>query len=214
MSLAEGQAAEDSESESGSSSSSSLSDAIDALERFIQAAEDSESERGSSSSFDALEEVVALAQRDAFDLMTEEQLRIYQDWFEELWRRNRRAEMWARVSRDEIDDMTEEELLLLQDSFEENWRRMNPPGKLTAVELARLPTYIVPPEGLKSELSEEATTCSVCLECHTAGQELKTLPCLHWFHSECIDEWLLSDSPSACQCPMCRTDLANLCCPS
>ncbi|CAD5118732.1 DgyrCDS7412 [Dimorphilus gyrociliatus] len=34
------------------------------------------------------------------------------------------------------------------------------------------------------------SSCVVCLETYEAGDKLKTLPCLHQYHHECIDKWL------------------------
>jgi len=44
-----------------------------------------------------------------------------------------------------------------------------------------------------------AETCTVCLSEYGDGDELRTLPCMHSFHSECIDPWLRSKS----SCPVC-----------
>lgn len=36
----------------------------------------------------------------------------------------------------------------------------------------------------------QKTECSVCLTDFTSGEQLRTLPCCHIYHKECIDEWL------------------------
>ncbi|EQC40645.1 hypothetical protein SDRG_01726 [Saprolegnia diclina VS20] len=43
------------------------------------------------------------------------------------------------------------------------------------------------------------TKCSICLHDFHEDQEVRALPCLHMFHSCCIDQWLLSQS----KCPIC-----------
>merc|ERR1712178_592204 len=42
--------------------------------------------------------------------------------------------------------------------------------------------------------------CTVCLEPFRAGEELRILPCLHRYHTCCIDEWL-NRNPA---CPICK----------
>lgn len=44
-------------------------------------------------------------------------------------------------------------------------------------------------------------SCNICLTDFEDGENLRTLPCFHSFHCECIDNWL-SRSPI---CPVCRT---------
>ena len=42
--------------------------------------------------------------------------------------------------------------------------------------------------------------CSVCLQDLEDGDEIRTLPCMHMFHKECIDRWLTGNGI----CPVCR----------
>jgi hypothetical protein len=48
-------------------------------------------------------------------------------------------------------------------------------------QIERLPTR---------RLVEDGEQCCVCLENMLAGSEVRCLPCLHNFHTECIDSWL------------------------
>ena len=41
--------------------------------------------------------------------------------------------------------------------------------------------------------------CAVCLEQYRTGQELKQLPCSHFFHTDCIEQWLSTVSMT---CPL------------
>ncbi|MCL7028190.1 hypothetical protein MKW94_023148 [Papaver nudicaule] len=50
------------------------------------------------------------------------------------------------------------------------------------------------------EAPEDELTCSVCLEQVNEGEIIRTLPCLHQFHSNCIDPWLRQQGT----CPVCK----------
>lgn len=53
--------------------------------------------------------------------------------------------------------------------------------------------------------SEEAdsNTCTICLDEYQDGDQLRILPCLHIFHTCCIDNWL----PRNSTCPVCKMDI-------
>ena len=51
---------------------------------------------------------------------------------------------------------------------------------------------------------EGKETCSICVHEIVNGVSIKTLPCNHIFHSECIDEWLGEHSSF---CPLCKIDV-------
>ncbi|EER15760.1 ring finger protein, putative, partial [Perkinsus marinus ATCC 50983] len=46
-------------------------------------------------------------------------------------------------------------------------------------------------------------TCAICMEEFIPACLMRTLPCLHHFHVDCIDRWLLEESS---ECPSCKTD--------
>jgi hypothetical protein len=52
--------------------------------------------------------------------------------------------------------------------------------------------------------SREVETCGVCLLDFDDGDQLRTLPCGHRFHRDCIDRWLLEASTT---CPVDKRDL-------
>eukprot|EP00397_Hematodinium_sp_SG-2012_P049457 GEMP01057043.1.p1 GENE.GEMP01057043.1~~GEMP01057043.1.p1 ORF type:complete len:244 (+),score=68.19 GEMP01057043.1:205-936(+) len=45
--------------------------------------------------------------------------------------------------------------------------------------------------------------CRICLEHFALSDQVKTLPCFHLFHSNCVDRWLRVNE----RCPVCRTNL-------
>ncbi|XP_034401203.1 E3 ubiquitin-protein ligase RNF115 isoform X2 [Cyclopterus lumpus] len=64
--------------------------------------------------------------------------------------------------------------------------------------ISSLPTVCISQEQTDCRLQ-----CPVCREEYSSGESVRKLPCLHYFHSECIVPWLeLHDT-----CPVCRKSL-------
>ncbi|CAD8066135.1 unnamed protein product [Paramecium sonneborni] len=45
--------------------------------------------------------------------------------------------------------------------------------------------------------------CMICLEDYQENQIVRTMPCWHYFHQDCIDKWLHKST----QCPICKTEV-------
>ncbi|XP_026456699.1 RING-H2 finger protein ATL39-like [Papaver somniferum] len=71
---------------------------------------------------------------------------------------------------------------------------------LDSKEIQALPESVYSAVKNKEEVQEK---CSVCLSEYENEDMLRFLPCRHAFHTECIDEWLVSRTT----CPYCRSDL-------
>lgn len=54
----------------------------------------------------------------------------------------------------------------------------------------------------KQEEDDQAT-CMVCLMEFEDKEEVRKLPCGHFFHKGCIDEWL----SRSCECPICKHNI-------
>jgi hypothetical protein len=50
-------------------------------------------------------------------------------------------------------------------------------------------------------LPGDQSKCPVCLSDFAEGETLKSLPCIHFYHKDCIDSWLMVGHT----CPMCKT---------
>ncbi|XP_046741424.1 E3 ubiquitin-protein ligase RNF181-like [Diprion similis] len=53
------------------------------------------------------------------------------------------------------------------------------------------------------KLDENAHQCPVCLKAFDAASSIKSMPCRHSFHNECITPWLEKTN----SCPLCRYEL-------
>lgn len=56
-----------------------------------------------------------------------------------------------------------------------------------------------------SNLPHGHTDCMICLESFETGDERKTLPCLHGFHTTCVDKWLRTSA----SCPVCKHSIRS-----
>lgn len=48
--------------------------------------------------------------------------------------------------------------------------------------------------------------CSICLSTFAGEEDLRRLPCFHYFHIACVDNWLKNDKTV---CPSCRLNINN-----
>ncbi|KAI3923626.1 hypothetical protein MKW98_011256 [Papaver atlanticum] len=49
-------------------------------------------------------------------------------------------------------------------------------------------------------ISGKDADCSICLAKYADNEELKELPCAHFFHVDCVDKWLQKNA----SCPLCK----------
>ena len=91
----------------------------------------------------------------------------------------------------EINEFFEEEKLETGDNV----------PKLKPVDLIELPTkeFTLNPEPQDDKVKQ---SCMVCMCEFEEGQSVRTIRCLHMFHTECIDKWLLERTGT---CPICKT---------
>merc|ERR1712232_1465170 len=54
-------------------------------------------------------------------------------------------------------------------------------------------------------LENDENKCMICMEHFANGDVLRTLPCLHRYHKQCVDTWLHRSST----CPICKRDVTD-----
>ncbi|KAL0905783.1 hypothetical protein M5K25_024221 [Dendrobium thyrsiflorum] len=54
-------------------------------------------------------------------------------------------------------------------------------------------------------ISAEDAVCCICLTKYVDNDDLRELPCGHFFHTECVDKWLKINA----LCPLCKKEVGN-----
>jgi len=96
----------------------------------------------------------------------------------------------------DVDNMSYEELLAL----EERIGVAKSPGA-SKEEIGLLPVTIIEEE----IAAVDSIRCSICLNDLEMGDTLKTLPCFHKYHSDCVDQWLVHKKT----CPVCQKPITD-----
>ena len=71
--------------------------------------------------------------------------------------------------------------------------------------LRSLPVFKIDEKFMENK-NEQFQKCVICMEKYAINDEVKTLPCFHLFHKECIDQWLKAGNNS---CPICKNVINN-----
>ena len=95
------------------------------------------------------------------------------------------------------DNMSYEQLLEMYGDGSENLRR-----GASSTTISSLPSIKI--VDLERQLPEDKRQCTICLEDFRAGDDRTSLPCLHGFHSGCVNRWLSSNG----SCPVCKTSVS------
>lgn len=72
---------------------------------------------------------------------------------------------------------------------------------MSTSELSFLPTHKFRMPKNPELMDEGRKTCRICLCEYEEGESVKTLPCFHQFHEDCIDQWLKKGKRN---CPICK----------
>lgn len=73
----------------------------------------------------------------------------------------------------------------------------------TSTTISSLPSIKL--DDPERQLPEDKRQCNICLEDFCPGDDRTSLPCLHGYHSGCINRWLSSNG----SCPVCKTSVSD-----
>lgn len=74
----------------------------------------------------------------------------------------------------------------------------------SAEQISHLPEHVISDSEVVQDVeSGGQTSCNICLGPYEAGENVRTLPCMHRFHQPCIDHWLGTKA----ECPVCKTHI-------
>ncbi|XP_061586680.1 RING finger protein 215 [Cololabis saira] len=79
---------------------------------------------------------------------------------------------------------------------------------LKRMSLLKTRTYRQPKSWCDPSQASEMDICAVCLEPFNNNQCLRVLPCLHEYHRDCVDPWLLLQHT----CPLCKRSILGSVC--
>merc|ERR1712066_699046 len=57
----------------------------------------------------------------------------------------------------------------------------------------------------KGSKDSDVEECSLCLQAFASGERVTTLPCCHYYHTECISKWFAAQSYATRCCPLCKS---------
>jgi hypothetical protein len=123
-----------------------------------------------------------------------------------IWRIAMQEEEREEAEEEEaVNELSYEGLLTLAENIgdvrSERW------AMVAAEEIEKLPVCTFDPTSLAdpSLADDSQHKCLVCQCEYDEGEQLRRLPCSHFFHQSCVDVWLQSKD----FCPYCRSSIAS-----
>lgn len=103
-----------------------------------------------------------------------------------------------------MNNLRAQELLSQRESVQTSNNRIPSPTRrrrrtrgISQENLDKLPSFKFEN---KNSLGDDECLCSICYGEYTEGETIRTLPCIHNFHLDCVDEWLKRKAT----CPLCK----------
>lgn len=100
-----------------------------------------------------------------------------------------------------LDENRFENILEIQNQL--SYIKNNEKKVLTNEQFAKLKNFFLNQDNIKYFNNEE---CNICIEHYSIGNNITKLDCNHFFHSECIKNWLCNENIT---CPICRNNIFN-----
>jgi len=116
---------------------------------------------------------------------------------------NRDPHMLASLLMERAPDMMVPNDIDMND-YEALWELAEGLGEVRRVGMEQAEISLLPVHtyqaAARGDSEGSKTDCLVCLNTFSQGDQLRTLPCCHIYHVDCIDEWLKRNAI----CPVCR----------
>uniref|UniRef100_A0A8C4X6F5 Uncharacterized LOC114662230 n=1 Tax=Erpetoichthys calabaricus TaxID=27687 RepID=A0A8C4X6F5_ERPCA len=78
-------------------------------------------------------------------------------------------------------------------------------GEVVTKKMSSAQINCLPTKTFNSASAAGKTICQICYCDYKEREKLRILPCLHDYHTRCVDRWLKKNST----CPICRADAAS-----
>ncbi|XP_064645342.1 uncharacterized protein LOC135498811 [Lineus longissimus] len=107
--------------------------------------------------------------------------------------------MQIRMGRMMLHRPTYEELI----NLEERLGNVNRGANQATIERNTYPHKYKKVKRPEDNIEEDLEKCTICLCEFEEPEDVRRLPCMHLFHVECVDQWLMTNK----KCPICRVDI-------
>jgi hypothetical protein len=123
------------------------------------------------------------------------------------WRRLRPGPVSGGIYDANVDSMDHDELLELGERIGHVSRgaKQSTINELPTRKFVQKPKPVDEKTADTESKESDIMSCCICMIAFKTSEDVRTLPCLHIYHTKCIDKWLLRNRT----CPICKFDITQ-----